>query len=223
MSFHTITKSFSKVLSIFAVGLFLVSPLSALAAGNIAEVASSAPQFSTLVAAVKAAGLVDTLSGTGPFTVLAPTNDAFAKLPSGLLEKLLLPANKAALIQILKYHVVSGKSMAADVLLLNNQTITTVEGSKISVKVNGNAVVLNGNTNITATDIAASNGVIHQIDQVLVPSSLDLKSLASAPLVRTGGNQLSKNSLYSIAALVGIVLIFGLSLIPSKKEMKIKL
>ncbi len=143
------------------------------AAGDIVAVASANPDFSTLVAAVSAAGLVETLQGPGPFTVFAPTNEAFAALPAGLVDKLLLPANKAVLAQILTYHVVSGKVMAADV---KAGDVKSVEGSNIAVTVDG-GVKLNGSANVIATDVAASNGVIHAIDAVILPPGLDISAL----------------------------------------------
>jgi transforming growth factor-beta-induced protein len=148
---------------------------------NVVGVASASADFSTLVTAVKAAGLVDTLSGNGPFTVLAPTNDAFSKLPVGLLEKLVLPENKTALTKILTYHVLTGKNLAADVIKLDGKSVATVNGASINVKIVNGGVVLNDKVNVTKTDIAASNGVVHVIDQVLVPSDLDLSTLVSKP------------------------------------------
>ena len=141
--------------------------------GDIVAVASANPDFSTLVAAVAAAGLVETLQGEGPFTVFAPTNDAFAALPAGLVDKLLLPENKDVLAQILTYHVVPGKVMAADVAAGD---VPTVEGSNIAVTVDG-GVMLNGSANVIATDVAASNGVIHVIDAVILPPGLDVSAL----------------------------------------------
>ena len=135
-------------------------------AGTIVDVAAGNPDFSTLVAAVKAAGLVETLSGPGPFTVFAPTNAAFAKLPAGTLEDLLKPENKAQLTAILTYHVVPGKVMAADAVKLDNAT--TVNGATADINVAGGTVTIDGAT-ITATDVAASNGVIHVIDTVMLP------------------------------------------------------
>ena len=131
---------------------------------NIVEIASSNPDFSTLVTAVKAAGLVDTLSGSGPLTVFAPTNEAFAKLPAGTLDALL--KDPAKLKDILTYHVVSGNVKAADVVKLTKAT--TVEGKDVAVKVNGSSVMIN-DSNVIKTDIAASNGTIHVIDTVLLP------------------------------------------------------
>ena len=122
--------------------------------------------FNTLVAAVKAAGLVETLKGPGPFTVFAPTDEAFAKLPPGTLEELLKPENKAKLQDILKYHVVPGTFMAADVTKL--KSVSTALGKNVNINsVNGNAMV-DGAT-ITQVDIKASNGVIHVIDSVILP------------------------------------------------------
>ena len=141
-------------------------------AGTIVEVAQGNPDFSTLVAALTAADLVETLSGEGPFTVFAPTNAAFEALPAGLLEKLLLPANKAILTKILTYHVVPSKVMAADVMAGD---VTTVEGSTFAITTEGGVKV--NTSNLTATDVAASTGVIHVIDAVLVPSSVDVSAL----------------------------------------------
>ena len=142
-------------------------------AGDIVAVASANPDFSTLVAAVSAAGLVETLQGPGPFTVFAPTNEAFAALPAGLVDKLLLPENKDVLVQILTYHVVAGKVMAADVTAGD---VASVEGSNITITVDG-GVKLNGSSNVVATDVAASNGVIHVIDAVILPPGLDVSAL----------------------------------------------
>jgi uncharacterized surface protein with fasciclin (FAS1) repeats len=131
---------------------------------NIVQVAQSAGDFETLVAAVQAAGLVETLSGEGPFTVFAPTDEAFAKLPEGTLEALLNDKDK--LTAILTYHVVPGKVMAADVVGLSSAT--TVNGQNVSFKVMDGKVMIN-NANVVATDITASNGVIHVIDTVILP------------------------------------------------------
>ncbi|MBP6596327.1 MAG: fasciclin domain-containing protein [Arenimonas sp.] len=137
-----------------------------MAAGTIVEVAAANADFETLVAAVKAAGLVETLSGKGPFTVFAPTDDAFAKLPAGTVENLLKPENKDQLVALLTYHVVAGKVMAADVVALDNAT--TVNGAVADITVKGSTVMVD-NATVTATDIAASNGVIHVIDTVIMP------------------------------------------------------
>ncbi len=140
--------------------------------GDIVAVASANPDFSTLVAAVQAAGLVETLQGEGPFTVFAPTNEAFAALPAGLVDKLLLPENKDILVAILTYHVVSGKVMAADVMAGD---VPSVQGENIAVTTDG-GVKVNG-ANVIATDVEASNGVIHVIDAVILPPTLDLSAL----------------------------------------------
>ncbi len=141
--------------------------------GDIVDVAVGAGTFGTLAAALEAAGLVETLKGEGPFTVFAPTDEAFAALPEGLVEKLLLPENKDILVQILTYHVVSGAVFSADV---PSGDVTTVEGSAITVNLT-DGVVLNGTATVTAVDIEASNGVIHVIDQVILPPGLDISGL----------------------------------------------
>jgi uncharacterized surface protein with fasciclin (FAS1) repeats len=133
--------------------------------------------FSTLVTAIKAANLVSTLSGTGPFTVFAPTNDAFDNLESGLLDKLIKPQNKDTLTKILTYHVVSGVSDAAAVLELDGESVDTVEGDSIQIDIVNNMVVLNDTANVTKADIMASNGIIHVIDDVLVPTDIELDEL----------------------------------------------
>lgn len=141
--------------------------------GDIVAVASEAGSFQTLVAALQAAGLVETLQGEGPFTVFAPTDEAFAALPAGLVDALLLEENRDILIQILTYHVVAGAVFAADV---TTGDVPSLEGSAISVTV-GDGVVLNGNSNVIATDVEASNGVIHVIDAVILPPGLDVSVL----------------------------------------------
>ena len=132
---------------------------------DIVAVASSAGSFKTLVAALKAAGLVETLQGKGPFTVFAPTDDAFAKLPAGTVEELLEPENKEKLVAILTYHVVPGKVMAADVKTMKAKT---VNGKELSIKVEYGKVTVD-NAKVIKTDVAASNGVIHVIDTVVLP------------------------------------------------------
>ena len=134
-------------------------------AADIVDTAS-AGGFNTLVAAVKAAGLVDTLKGAGPFTVFAPTDAAFAKLPPGTLESLLKPENKAKLQAILTYHVVAGKVMAQDVVKLDSAK--TVEGESLTIKTMDGGVMVD-NAHVTKTDIVTSNGVIHVIDTVMLP------------------------------------------------------
>ncbi len=132
---------------------------------DIVATAVGAGQFNTLVAAVKAAGLVETLQGPGPFTVFAPTDEAFGKLPAGTVESLLEPGNKAKLASILTYHVVAGKVMAADVLGLTEAT--TVQGQ--TIKINTKDGVKVDNANVVTTDIVCDNGVIHVIDAVILP------------------------------------------------------
>lgn len=134
-------------------------------AQDIVGVAAGAGTFNTLVAAVKAAGLVETLQGEGPFTVFAPTDEAFAKLPAGTVESLLLPENKQKLIAILTYHVLAGKVMASDVKTMQAKT---VNGAELAIAVGSGGVLVN-NARVVATDIAASNGVIHVIDTVVLP------------------------------------------------------
>jgi uncharacterized surface protein with fasciclin (FAS1) repeats len=140
--------------------------------GDIVAVASETSDFSTLVAAVTAADLVTTLQGTGPFTVFAPTNEAFAALPAGVLDALLLPENVDVLTQILTYHVVSGAVLAADVV---DGTVATVEGQNITLATTG-GVTVNG-VPVATADVMASNGVIHVIGTVLLPPGLDVSTL----------------------------------------------
>jgi uncharacterized surface protein with fasciclin (FAS1) repeats len=150
------------------------APAEVATVGTIVEIAASDPNFSTLVAAVDAAGLVETLNGAGPFTVFAPTNDAFAALPPGVLDALLLPENKDLLVKILTYHVVPGTVMAADVTA---GEVATVEGQNITIATDG-GVTVNGAA-VLQTDIVASNGVIHVIDAVLLPADVDAAALAT--------------------------------------------
>jgi uncharacterized surface protein with fasciclin (FAS1) repeats len=135
-------------------------------AGDIVDTAVSAGSFKTLVAAVQAAGLVDTLKGTGPFTVFAPTDEAFAKLPAGTVENLLKPENKAKLVSILTYHVVPGNVMAKDVVKL--KSAKTVNGQSLAVKAQSGSVTIDG-AKVVKTDIPCTNGVIHVIDTVVLP------------------------------------------------------
>ena len=132
---------------------------------DIVDTAVAAGSFGTLVAAVQAAGLVDTLKGEGPFTVFAPTDEAFAALPKGTVESLLQPENKDQLVSILTSHVVPGKVMSTD--LSDGMTATTVQGSDVTIGTTG-GVTVNG-ANVVAADVAASNGVIHVIDAVILP------------------------------------------------------
>ncbi len=152
---------------ILLVGAFTASAGNYAAKKDIVDVAASNSDFSTLVAAVKAAGLVDTLKGDGPFTVFAPTNEAFAKLPAGTVENLLKPENKDKLTAILTYHVVPGKVYAKQVI--NIDSATSVQGSKIGISAAQGKVMVD-NASVIKTDIKASNGVIHVIDSVILPS-----------------------------------------------------
>lgn len=136
------------------------------AKSDIVDTAVSAGQFKTLVAAVKAADLVDTLKGPGPYTVFAPTDEAFAKLPPGTVEGLLKPENKDKLKAVLTYHVVSGKVMAADAAKLTSAK--TVQGKELKVSATGGTVMIN-DAKVVKADIACSNGVIHVIDTVVIP------------------------------------------------------
>lgn len=155
-----------------AVAAFAAVGLAAGSAGaranDIVDTAVAAGQFNTLAAALGAAGLVETLKGPGPFTVFAPTDEAFAKLPAGTVDDLLLPENKDQLVAILTYHVVPGTVMASDVVKLTEAA--TVNGNMIEITVDGGTVMINDAT-VTATDIAATNGVIHVIDSVILPPS----------------------------------------------------
>ena len=141
---------------------------SEMASKDIVDTAVSAGSFDTLVQAVQAAGLVDTLKGDGPFTVFAPTDEAFAKLPPATLEALLQPENKDKLVAILTYHVVPGKVMSVDIAG-KSLMVESVEGSKISVDATSNVMV--DNATVIKADIETSNGVIHVIDTVIVPAS----------------------------------------------------
>ncbi len=134
---------------------------------DIIDTAVNAGSFTTLAAALEAAGLIDTLKGEGPFTVFAPTDEAFAKLPEGTVEDLLKPENKDKLTAILTYHVVQGAVYAKDVVKLDSAT--TLEGSQIDIFVEDGKVILNDESQVIQADIKASNGVIHVIDSVLIP------------------------------------------------------
>jgi len=165
-----------KLKSLLMTGALTLSAVSAIAGiakspasgHDIVDTAAGAPNFKTLVAAVKAAGLVDALKGDGPFTVFAPTDAAFAKLPKGTVESLLKPENKDKLVKILTYHVVPGKVLAADVVKLKNGTaVKTLQGQ--SIKVTNKHGVKVDKSKVIKTDILCSNGVIHVIDTVLLP------------------------------------------------------
>jgi uncharacterized surface protein with fasciclin (FAS1) repeats len=164
--------------------LFVVFSLSSIKASaqqkDVVDIAISSPAHTTLVAAVKAADLVSTLKGSGPFTVFAPTNDAFAKLPAGTVETLLKPENKAKLAGILTYHVVSGNLGSKEVVEAikkgnGKAVVTTVQGSQLTLTLDGSKVKMtdaNGNSAyVTAVDLVGSNGVIHVIDSVLLPKA----------------------------------------------------
>ncbi|TVQ54287.1 MAG: fasciclin domain-containing protein [Phycisphaerales bacterium] len=144
---------------------------------NIVETAIGAGQFNTLATALEAAGLVDALQGDGPFTVFAPTDEAFDKLPEGTLDELLKPESRDTLRLILTYHVVSGKVKAADVVGLN--AADTLSGQRISIAVNDGTVRLNDSARVTDVDIEASNGVIHIIDSVIMPNTKDILETAA--------------------------------------------
>ena len=137
------------------------------APSTVVSVAASSDQFKTLVAAITAAGLADELQADGPYTVFAPTDAAFAKLPAGTVDNLLKPENKDQLIAVLKYHVLSGKVMAADVKTMK---ATTVQGQDVQLKVNDSGVFVD-NAKVVQTDLVADNGVIHVIDTVILPKS----------------------------------------------------
>ena len=146
--------------------LLATAALAAPPAQDIVDTAVSAGSFNTLVAAVKAAGLVDTLKGPGPFTVFAPTDEAFAKLPAGTVEELLKPENKSKLVAILTYHVVPGKVMAEDVVKLHEAK--TVNGQELTIRTDMGSVMVD-NAKVVNADIVCTNGVIHAIDAVLLP------------------------------------------------------
>jgi uncharacterized surface protein with fasciclin (FAS1) repeats len=148
----------------------LFASLNTVKAQDIVDLAVSQDNLKTLVAAVKAAGLVDVLKSDGPFTVFAPTDAAFAALPAGTLEMLLKPENKDKLVAILTYHVVAGKVMSTD--LSNGQEAATVQGEKVKVAIAMGKVKISGAT-VIAADVKASNGVVHVIDAVILPPSMN--------------------------------------------------
>ncbi|WP_439547489.1 fasciclin domain-containing protein [Sandarakinorhabdus sp.] len=164
--------------AVAAAGLVATPAVHAQPAADIVDTAASAADFSTLVAAVKAAGLVDTLKSAGPFTVFAPTNAAFAKLPAGTVDTLLKPENKATLAAVLTYHVVPGKLMAADVVAAikaggGKAEVKTVQGGTLTASMMGDVVMLRdakgGMSHVRTADLGTSNGVIHVIDTVVMP------------------------------------------------------
>ena len=146
----------------------MVAGVAMLPTRTIVENAVLASSVSTLVAAVQAAGLVDTLNGAGPFTVFAPTNAAFAKLPAGTVENLIKPENKATLVSILTYHVIPGAWKAAD-LKEGDSMVTTVNGKELKISKKDGMVWLNGSAKVEIADVISSNGVTHVIDSVMLP------------------------------------------------------
>ncbi len=154
------------LLMAFTMLLSVTTNVLAAAKKDIVDTAVAAGDFKTLAAALQAAGLVDTLKGPGPFTVFAPTDEAFAKLPAGTVEELLKPENKEKLVAILTYHVVPGRVMAKDVM--NLTTAKTVNGKSVTITQQNGALMVD-NAKVIQTDIAASNGVIHVIDTVILP------------------------------------------------------
>jgi uncharacterized surface protein with fasciclin (FAS1) repeats len=159
------------LVAVVAIGAVMFLSLGAVArpkgpAKDIVDTAVAAGSFKTLAAALQAAGLVDTLKGPGPFTVFAPTDEAFAKLPAGTVDELLKPENKEKLAAILTYHVVAGKVTAAQVMKINSAK--TVNGASVAISVNGGTVMVDG-AKVIKADIMCSNGVIHVIDSVLMP------------------------------------------------------
>jgi len=170
-----------KLRSLFATLALCTGLVSAVSAKTVVEIAIGSPDHTTLVAAVKAAGLVETLSGAGPFTVFAPTNAAFAKLPAGTVDSLLKPENKAKLVAILTYHVVPAKVMAADV---KTGEAPSVNGKKLALKADKTGVTVNG-AKVVKTDVTASNGVIHVIDTVVLPPENIVATAAKAGKFQT--------------------------------------
>jgi uncharacterized surface protein with fasciclin (FAS1) repeats len=170
MSILSFRSAFIAAVVVAAVGLFSAQTAHAgnhEGAKDIVQTASAAGQFNTLVAAVQAAGLVETLQGAGPFTVFAPTDEAFAKLPAGTVESLLLPENKEKLVAVLTYHVVPGKVTSADIAG-KKLDAATVQGGTVAIDATDGVKV--NNATVVAADVMASNGVIHVIDTVLLPN-----------------------------------------------------
>ena len=163
------TQKLSKIVFGVMVALFALSTSVKAQSKDIVDLAVGNDNLKTLVAAVKAGGLVDVLKGDGPFTVFAPTDEAFAALPKGTLEMLLKPENKDKLVAILTYHVVSGKVMSGD--LSNGQKAGTVQGGNVKVSINGSTVKIN-DAKVVAADVKAKNGVVHVIYKVILPPSM---------------------------------------------------
>ena len=186
---------------------------------DIVETAVANGNFKSLATALTKADLVNTLKGAGPFTVFAPTDAAFAKLPSDVLNGLLNdPAKKADLVNILTYHVVSGKVPASEVVKLTSAK--TVQGSDVKITVRNGEVFLNDNVKVVTTDIQASNGIIHVIDTVLMPQAKEVMTgspSSDSGLIRTGGQSVS-NTIIAISSLVTIASATYLSLRKTKEE-----
>ncbi len=159
-------KRIAIALALSLLSLSLTASAGSMDKKDIVDTAVAAGNFKTLAAALKAAGLIDTLKGPGPFTVFAPTDEAFAKLPAGTVDDLLKPENHDKLVAVLTYHVVAGKVMAKDVVKLHEAK--TVNGKDVKIMAEGGKVMVD-NANVVSTDIACSNGVIHVIDSVLLP------------------------------------------------------
>ena len=155
------------IVSIAVIALSVSIGAASATSKNIVETAVQSGKFTTLVAALKAAGLVNTLNGKGPFTVFAPSDTAFSKLPAGTVDNLLMPENKAKLVSILAYHVIPGKIMSGDIAG-KKISVKTVQGSEISVDAMYGVKI--NDSNVVSADIAATNGVIHVIDKVLMPN-----------------------------------------------------
>lgn len=166
-------------MAVFAIGIIAMAPYNSAEKSakdhhqNIVELATETDELSTLAAAITAAGLVETLEGDGPFTVFAPTNEAFDALPEGTLESLLMPENRDKLVEILTYHVVSGKVMSDD--LSDGMSAETVQGSEVSITVSDYGVRVD-EASVTQADVEASNGVVHVIDAVILPPEEDDES-----------------------------------------------
>ena len=158
---------FFNIVAIAVIALSVSIGAASATSKNIVETAVQSGKFNTLVAALKAAGLVNTLNGKGPFTVFAPSDTAFSKLPAGTVDGLLKPENKAKLVSILAYHVIPGKVMSGDIAG-NKISVKTVQGSKIAVDAMYGVKI--NDSNVVSADIAATNGVIHVIDKVLIPN-----------------------------------------------------
>jgi uncharacterized surface protein with fasciclin (FAS1) repeats len=201
------SKKLLLVLMTLVLVVLSVTPTLAQDEKDIVDTAVAAGNFTTLATALTAAGLIDTLKGDGPFTVFAPTDEAFAKLPPGTLDSLL--ADQAALTAVLTYHVVPGKVMAADVVKLDSAT--TVQGEPIAIKVEGGKVILNDSANVTTTDIEASNGVIHVIDAVILPPSMTAQATPAEMPVSGGELPTGLYTLIGVTVLGLILLVAGLT------------